>query len=102
VDLLYPLLEDSARFVHPAYDTCPLLKQSWPDYIFILDPPSRTSHVVGLLKPHTTKDMEPGLPQKAICGSDHVSLLSEIVWTSAELGEGSTDPVGQGLPAVPS
>lgn len=52
------------------------------DYIFVLDPPSRTSHVVGLLKPHTTEDMEPGLPKKGVCGSDHVSLVSEIVWTS--------------------
>ena len=29
--------------------------------------------------------MEPGLPQKGVCGSDHVSLLSEIVWTSTGL-----------------
>ncbi|KAF9787345.1 Endonuclease/exonuclease/phosphatase [Thelephora terrestris] len=55
------------------------------DYIFILDPPSHTSHVVGLLKPHATEDMEPGLPQKGVCGSDHVSLVSEIVWTSTSL-----------------
>jgi len=63
------------------------------DYIFVLDPPSRTSHVVGLLKPHITKDMEPGLPQKGVCGSDHVSLLSEVVWTSTELGTASTGQV---------
>lgn len=60
------------------------------DYIFILDPPARVSHVVGLLKPHTTEDMEPGLPQKGVCGSDHVSLVSEIVWTSASLDTAST------------
>lgn len=61
------------------------------DYIFILDPPSRISHVVGLLKPHTTEDMEPGLPQKGICGSDHVSLVSEIVWTPTSLDSGGSN-----------
>lgn len=59
------------------------------DYIFILDPPSHISHIVGLLKPHTREDMEPGLPQKGVCGSDHVSLVSEIVWTSMELDTAS-------------
>jgi len=72
------------------------------DYIFVLDPPSRASHVVGLLKPHTAKDMEPGLPQKGVCGSDHVSLLSEIVWTSKELGAASSSQVGRSEPAAPS
>jgi RNA exonuclease NGL2 len=75
--------------------SCPLLKQLCLDYIFVLDPPSHTSHVVGLLKPHTTEDLEPGLPQKGVCGSDHVSLLSEIVWTSTELEATSTSQAGQ-------
>ena len=96
MDLLYPLLEDGSRLAHLIHDTCLLLKRLWPDYIFVLDPPSRTSHVVGLLKPHTTKDMEPGLPRKGVCGSDHVSLLSEIVWTSTEVDRASTGPVGKG------
>lgn len=89
MDLLHTLLEDSAWLVHFHQNPCLLLKRLYPDYIFILDPPSHVSHVVGLLKPHITKDMEPGLPQKDVCGSDHVSLVSEIVWTSAELDTAS-------------
>jgi len=72
------------------------------DYIFILDPPSHTSHIVGLLKPHATEDMEPGLPQKGVCGSDHVSLISEIVWTSTSLDKAPTSQVFQQEPATPS
>ncbi|KAF9650046.1 Endonuclease/exonuclease/phosphatase [Thelephora ganbajun] len=71
------------------------------DYIFVLDPPSRISHVVGLLKPHTTKDMGPGLPQKGVCGSDHISLLSEIAWTSTQLDTVPIGQVGQQEPITP-
>lgn len=70
-----------------------LISRIYIDYIFVLDPPSRTSHVVGLLKPHTAEDMEPGLPQKNVCGSDHISLLSEIVWTPTELCAASTENI---------
>lgn len=72
-----------------------MLKQLYLDYIFILDPPSHISHVVGLLEPHTTKDMEPGLPKKGVCGSDHISLVSEIVWTSMRQDTASTSQVDQ-------
>ena len=93
MDLVYAFLEVCARLVRLTHNSCTSLNQSCLDYIFILDPPSRTSHVVGLLKPHTTQDMEPGLPQKGICGSDHVSLVSEIVWTSTSLdSDGSNEP----------
>lgn len=56
--------------------------QSWlntgPDYIFIQDSPSRRYVVTGLLSPHRTADLEPGLPQKNVCGSDHISLCVEL------------------------
>jgi RNA exonuclease NGL2 len=50
------------------------------DYIFIIEPSTRRSVVTGLLKPHETKDLEPGLPQAGVCGSDHFSLCAEIGW----------------------
>jgi len=48
------------------------------DYIFILDPVDFRSVVTGFLAPHRTQDLIPGLPQKGICGSDHVSLVVEL------------------------
>ncbi|KAG8907569.1 hypothetical protein FRB99_003493 [Tulasnella sp. 403] len=51
------------------------------DYIFIAHPLETASpapRVVGVLKGHRQTDMEPGLPRKGICGSDHVSLMVEI------------------------
>ncbi|ETW86966.1 hypothetical protein HETIRDRAFT_99377 [Heterobasidion irregulare TC 32-1] len=50
------------------------------DYIFVIDPPDRVSAVVGLLKPHQTSDLDPGIPRKGISGSDHVSLAAELQW----------------------
>ncbi|KAJ7487688.1 Endonuclease/exonuclease/phosphatase [Mycena galericulata] len=50
------------------------------DYIFVLT--DRPAVVTGLLAPHITKDLDPGLPQKGICGSDHVSLCAEILFKS--------------------
>ncbi|KAF8078530.1 Endonuclease/exonuclease/phosphatase [Lyophyllum atratum] len=50
------------------------------DYIFVLDPVDRRSTVVALLAPHRTEDLDPGLPQKGISSSDHVSLAADICW----------------------
>jgi len=50
------------------------------DYIFVIDPPHRTSSVLRLLKPHATDDLHPGLPKKGVSGSDHVSLAAELQW----------------------
>lgn len=49
------------------------------DYIFILDPPNSHSVITGFSQPHRTKDLDPGIPRKGICGSDHVSLSVEIM-----------------------
>jgi len=48
------------------------------DYIFVLDPPNSQSVVTGFSQPLRTKDLDPGIPRKGICGSDHVSLSVEI------------------------
>ncbi|KAJ7361651.1 Endonuclease/exonuclease/phosphatase [Mycena albidolilacea] len=47
------------------------------DYIFILT--DRPAVVDGLLSLPLVKDLVPGLPQKGICGSDHLSLCAEII-----------------------
>ncbi|KAJ6604734.1 Endonuclease/exonuclease/phosphatase [Mycena vulgaris] len=47
------------------------------DYIFILT--DRPAVVGGLLAPHIVKDLVPGLPQRGVCGSDHVSLCAEVL-----------------------
>ncbi|EIM92169.1 Endonuclease/exonuclease/phosphatase [Stereum hirsutum FP-91666 SS1] len=51
------------------------------DYIFIIDPPNRSSSVLSLLKPHKKDDIHPGLPKMGVCGSDHISLAAEIQWS---------------------
>ncbi|KAI0936526.1 hypothetical protein AcV5_004639 [Taiwanofungus camphoratus] len=50
------------------------------DYIFILDPPDYKVSVIKLAKPHLAEVLEPGLPQKGVCGSDHISLGAELHW----------------------
>ncbi|KAJ7038106.1 Endonuclease/exonuclease/phosphatase [Mycena alexandri] len=61
-------------------------------YIFILT--DRPAVVGGLLAPHIVKDLVPGLPQKGISGSDHISLCADIILPpitgSAENSEGQT------------
>ncbi|KIY47050.1 Endonuclease/exonuclease/phosphatase, partial [Fistulina hepatica ATCC 64428] len=51
------------------------------DYIFVVNPPDTKLQVAGLLRPHQTTALEPGLPQQGVCGSDHVSLCAELAWT---------------------
>ncbi|KAI0080079.1 Endonuclease/exonuclease/phosphatase [Panus rudis PR-1116 ss-1] len=50
------------------------------DYIFILEPSQRPVTIVGLAKPIPTDKLDPGLPQKGVCGSDHISLCAELAW----------------------
>jgi len=50
------------------------------DYIFFLNPPERPIEVTGLLTPLKSEDLEPGLPQKRVSGSDHTSLVAEMRW----------------------
>lgn len=49
------------------------------DYIFFVDTPKHSINVAGYLNPHRTTDMEAGLPQIGVCGSDHVSLCAELL-----------------------
>ncbi|KAF7339397.1 Endo/exonuclease/phosphatase domain-containing protein [Mycena sanguinolenta] len=55
------------------------------DYIFILT--DRPVGVEGLLSPPPVKELVPGLPQKGICGSDHISLCAEITFGSPKSRE---------------
>ncbi|KAI9445288.1 Endonuclease/exonuclease/phosphatase [Lactarius indigo] len=40
--------------------------------------------VTRLLQPHVTDNLEPGLPRKGVCGSDHVSLAAEVRWEGGD------------------
>ncbi|KAG6820113.1 hypothetical protein H0H93_005260 [Arthromyces matolae] len=51
------------------------------DYVFVLDPSDRESNVVAVLSPHKTEDLQLGLPQLGVSGSDHVSLAVELQWS---------------------
>lgn len=73
---LNPLLTTRPR----RFYYCIFLDIAVTDYIFVIDPPDRVSSVVGLLKPHQTSDLDPGIPRKGISGSDHVSLAAELQW----------------------
>lgn len=50
------------------------------DYIWVIDPNDRRAVITRLLRPHMTDNLEPGLPRKGVCGSDHVSLATEVRW----------------------
>ncbi|THH34136.1 hypothetical protein EUX98_g191 [Antrodiella citrinella] len=52
------------------------------DYIFVLDP-KRDVTVVGVAAPHPTKDLDPGLPRKGVCASDHISLCADLTWSAS-------------------
>ena len=38
--------------------------------------------VEGVLEPALPEEMDPGLPRKGGCGSDHLSLRAHITWSS--------------------
>ncbi|KZT55970.1 hypothetical protein CALCODRAFT_337396 [Calocera cornea HHB12733] len=54
------------------------------DYIFALngveDNEAVEPRVLSVLAPHTTATLEPGLPRKGICASDHIALAAEVEW----------------------
>ncbi|KAJ7786408.1 Endonuclease/exonuclease/phosphatase [Mycena metata] len=57
----------------------------------------RPAVVGGLLAPHIVKDLVPGLPQKGISGSDHISLCAEIILPGAGSLEGQSLIINQKL-----
>lgn len=52
------------------------------DYIFLLpaQDAQRPPVITKLLQPHQTQDLEPGLPRKGVCASDHVAVGGEILF----------------------
>ncbi|KAJ7181744.1 Endonuclease/exonuclease/phosphatase [Mycena crocata] len=66
-------------FHEPEYTSYTHYWKTVLDYIFILT--NRSAVVGGLIAPHAVKDLNPGLPQKGVSGSDHVSLCAEVVFT---------------------
>ena len=57
------------------------------DYIFVMNPPSRTFKVIGLKEVPYEAEFSTGLPKQGICGSDHISLMASIAWSP--VGESS-------------
>ncbi|KAF5377429.1 hypothetical protein D9615_005324 [Tricholomella constricta] len=62
----------------PAYTSYTHYWKTVLDYVFVMDPVDRRSDVIALLSLHRTADLEPGLPQKGVCSSDHISLAAEL------------------------
>lgn len=50
------------------------------DYIFLAMPRNRTATVEAILPPHKKADMDPGLPKRNVCGSDHISLGATLAF----------------------
>jgi hypothetical protein len=73
-----PLLTSAADcFRSVEHARSPTLTHERTDYIFILT--DRPAVVAGLLALPPVKDLVPGLPQKGISGSDHISLCAEMI-----------------------
>ncbi|KAF6766282.1 Endonuclease/exonuclease/phosphatase [Ephemerocybe angulata] len=65
-------------FHEPAYTSYTHYWKSVLDYIFVLTSDTLTVQVTGILSPLPGDKLEPGLPQKKICGSDHLPMVAEI------------------------
>ncbi|KAK7058886.1 RNA exonuclease ngl2 [Paramarasmius palmivorus] len=50
------------------------------DYLFVMDPPNLESSVLGVLSTPQTSELDPGIPRKGVCGSDHISLTATITF----------------------
>jgi len=59
--------------------------QATLDYIFMVDGVGCHSQVTALLQGVDAPKLEPGLPRKGVCGSDHLSLSVEVVVTQTKL-----------------
>lgn len=61
-----------------------LFTLSLRSYIFLLPPSTlakdsrRQPRFTALLQPHASATMDPGLPRKGVCGSDHIAVAAEI------------------------
>ncbi|CAK5280252.1 unnamed protein product [Mycena citricolor] len=66
----------SKGFHEPEYTSYTHWWKSVLDYIFFVEP--RPLQITGFRAPHVVKNMELGLPQTGICGSDHISLCAEF------------------------
>lgn len=65
-------------FHEPAYTSYTHYWKSVLDYIFVLASDTTSFEVLGLLAPLPKNKLEPGLPQKRVCGSDHLPMVTDI------------------------
>ncbi|KAK2461845.1 hypothetical protein APHAL10511_006308 [Amanita phalloides] len=83
----FPLLFGRPGNYEPEYTSYTHYWKTVLDYIFFLDAEESQCQVLGLLAPHLEENLEPGLPQQGICGSDHISLVAELFWPSISSGD---------------
>src|SRR5258705_8611740 len=91
MDEPHALLEDRARYVRRLVthsSTC-----APTGSVGRINPPFRPSMILRPLQPHTTADLEPGLPKEGVSGSNHVSLAT--IDTHTCFRKGSLKPHGQ-------
>ncbi|KAJ3538493.1 hypothetical protein NMY22_g5134 [Coprinellus aureogranulatus] len=74
----HSLAPDTSGFHEPAYTSYTHYWKSVLDYIFVLTSDPESVQVTGLLAPLPAKLMDPGLPQKRVCGSDHLPLVASF------------------------
>ncbi|KAF8622890.1 hypothetical protein AX15_006655 [Amanita polypyramis BW_CC] len=78
----FPLFPGRRGSYEPEYTSYTHYWKAVLDYIFILEDKDSRCQILGLLEPHRSENMEPGLPKQGVCGSDHISLSGELFWKS--------------------
>ncbi|EAU93062.2 hypothetical protein CC1G_06782 [Coprinopsis cinerea okayama7 len=68
--------EDRPGYYEPKYTSYTHYWQSVLDYIFVLG--DSQFQVAGFLAALEKEALEPGLPQKGVCGSDHLPLVTQL------------------------
>jgi len=48
------------------------------DYVFVIEPFRGKAQATGAMQGLTASTLDPGLPRRGVCGSDHLSLMTEI------------------------
>ncbi|KAH6917297.1 Endonuclease/exonuclease/phosphatase [Coprinopsis sp. MPI-PUGE-AT-0042] len=72
-----PMESNTAGYYEPKWTSYTHYWKSVLDYIFITNAPTGFQ-VSGLLAPLDEEVLEPGLPQRGVCGSDHLPLMAQV------------------------
>lgn len=74
----HPVISSRHGAFEPVWTSYTHYWQSVLDYIFVLQPRRLGVVVTKIARPHQADVLTPGLPQKGVCGSDHISLGAEL------------------------